>query len=115
MYHRIISNKYIHLLGTTIYLISGKSSYAVGRKNCDIVLEEDTSISRKHCTLYVVEKNQCNVATDTLTGICLLDENSKYGTYLRDKNEWKKIDTGSRQMLLHGSIIKFGVLENVWR
>nr|CAI5837633.1 unnamed protein product [Callosobruchus analis] len=37
--------------GAKIYLL--KNKYEVGRKNCDILIENDLSISRKHAVIEV--------------------------------------------------------------
>ncbi|XP_060905408.1 nibrin [Labrus mixtus] len=58
--------------GETYYLVSSKE-YVVGRKNCDIILTSDQSISRAHAHL---------TATDqTLT----LKDTSKYGTFVNSQ------------------------------
>ncbi|XP_029361110.1 nibrin [Echeneis naucrates] len=58
--------------GETHYLLASRE-YVVGRKNCDILLTNDQSISRAHAHL---------IATDqTLT----LKDNSKYGTFVNSQ------------------------------
>lgn len=42
-------------IGETHYLLSGKE-YVVGRKNCDIVLPSDQSISRAHAHFVVTDQ-----------------------------------------------------------
>lgn len=52
-----MSNHLLFFTGQTHYLHSGKE-YVVGRKNCDILLTNDQSISRAHAQL--VPNNQVN-------------------------------------------------------
>lgn len=52
-----MSNPLLFFTGQTHYLNSGKE-YVVGRKNCDILLTSDQSISRAHAQL--VPNNQVN-------------------------------------------------------
>ncbi|XP_020497593.3 nibrin [Labrus bergylta] len=58
--------------GETYYLVSSKE-YVVGRKNCDIILTSDQSISRAHAHL--------TAADQTLT----LKDTSKYGTFVNSQ------------------------------
>lgn len=98
-----------------LFLISSKNSYSIGRKNCDITLDGDLSISKKHCNIYVAEKDKCPFFTDTSTGVWIVDEESKYGTYVRGDGEWEKLNAGQEKKLNHGSIIKFGLIQSIWR
>ncbi|XP_017280594.1 nibrin [Kryptolebias marmoratus] len=59
--------------GETHYLLPGKE-YTVGRKNCDILLPNDQSISRVHAHLSAAEQ--------TLT----LKDSSKYGTFVNNQS-----------------------------
>lgn len=49
----------VFLPGETHYLLSSKE-YVVGRKNCDILLSNDQSISRAHAILTVTEQVRGN-------------------------------------------------------
>uniref|UniRef100_A0A3B4Z386 FHA domain-containing protein n=1 Tax=Stegastes partitus TaxID=144197 RepID=A0A3B4Z386_9TELE len=49
--------------GETYYLLSGKE-YVVGRKNCDILLPSDQSISRAHAQLTASNEVRKVVLTD---------------------------------------------------
>ncbi len=61
MFHCIVSlfadNKYGFLVG---------HEYSVGRKDCDILVESDMSISRKHATLKVTHEEANLVGTVTV-------------------------------------------------
>ncbi|XP_040900965.1 nibrin [Toxotes jaculatrix] len=77
--------------GETHYLLSSKE-YVVGRKNCDILLVNDQSISRAHA---------CLTATDqTLT----LKDTSKYGTFVNGQ----RVTENSPVNLKPGDNITFG-------
>lgn len=47
-------------LGPAVSLIAGKE-YVVGRKNCDILLSNDQSISRVHANITVTEQVKSNM------------------------------------------------------
>ncbi|KAM5313486.1 nibrin isoform 2-T2 [Glossophaga mutica] len=84
--------------------------YVVGRKNCDIVIEKDRSISRSHATL---------TAGFTATGlgqthqiaILTIKDNSKYGTFVNEE----KMQNGLSLTLQTGDRVTFGVFESKFR
>ncbi|KAL7886675.1 hypothetical protein AOLI_G00043960 [Acnodon oligacanthus] len=80
------------------YLLPGKE-YVVGRKNCDILLANDQSISREHAKLIVTEQ--------TVT----LKDSSKYGTFINDE----KLAAGSTKTLHGGDRVTFGVFQSKFR
>lgn len=71
--------------GETHYLLPSKQ-YVVGRKNCDVLLPNDQSISRAHANLTVTDQ--------ALT----LKDSSKYGTFVNNQrlseNEVKNLEPG---------------------
>ncbi|XP_041798126.1 nibrin [Chelmon rostratus] len=81
--------------GETHYLLSTKE-YVVGRKNCDIILSNDQSISRAHAQL---------TATDqTLT----LKDTSKYGTFVNSQ----RLTENTPVTLKSGDNLTFGVFDS---
>ncbi|XP_055843836.1 nibrin [Episyrphus balteatus] len=89
--------------GNKIYLLTGKQ-YTVGRVGSDIVLTDDTSISRSHALF--------QVTNDFLK---LQDKGSKYGTYHNEHIENKqKLTKGNLIDLKEGDRILFGALKNEW-
>uniref|UniRef100_A0A3Q3Q4A4 Nibrin n=1 Tax=Monopterus albus TaxID=43700 RepID=A0A3Q3Q4A4_MONAL len=84
--------------GKTNYLLASKE-YVVGRKNCDIVLPNDQSISRAHAHL---------TATDqTLT----LKDLSKYGTFVNSQ----RVTEHTPVNLKSGDYVTFGVFHSKFR
>ncbi|XP_062395134.1 nibrin [Sardina pilchardus] len=81
--------------GETIYLLPGKE-YVVGRKNCEILLGNDQSISRAHA--------QLSLNNQSLT----LKDSSKYGTFVNDV----QLTAGSVQTLKSGDRLTFGVYQS---
>ncbi|XP_016140897.1 nibrin-like isoform X1 [Sinocyclocheilus grahami] len=81
--------------GESIVLLPGQE-YVVGRKNCEILLSNDQSISRVHANLTVTEQ----AAT--------LKDSSKYGTFINGE----KLATGSTKILQTGDKITFGVFQS---
>nr|XP_046255698.1 nibrin isoform X2 [Scatophagus argus] len=80
--------------GETHYLLTSKE-FVVGRKNCDILLSNDQSISRAHAHL---------TATDQ---VLTLKDTSKYGTFV---NGQRLTDTPVH--LKSGDSVTFGVFES---
>uniref|UniRef100_A0A8D3CG12 Nibrin n=1 Tax=Scophthalmus maximus TaxID=52904 RepID=A0A8D3CG12_SCOMX len=81
--------------GETHYLVASKE-YVVGRKNCDILLANDQSISRAHAHL---------TATDqTLT----LKDTSKYGTFVNSQ----RLTENTSVNLKSGDIVTFGAFHS---
>ncbi|XP_054903415.1 nibrin [Poeciliopsis prolifica] len=79
--------------GETFYLLPGKE-YVVGRKNCDILLASDQSISRSHAQLAVADL--------TLT----LKDTSKYGTFVNSQQLTAPVELSS------GDNVVFGVFHS---
>ncbi|XP_051573803.1 nibrin-like [Myxocyprinus asiaticus] len=73
--------------------------YVVGRKNCEILLPNDQSISRVHAHLTVTEQ------------AITLKDCSKYGTFINDE----KLETGSTRTLQPGDRLTFGVFQSKFR
>ncbi|KAM6909660.1 nibrin [Xenentodon cancila] len=80
--------------GETHYLLPGKE-YIVGRKNCNILLPNDQSISRSHAQLYATDQ--------TLT----LKDTSKYGTFVNNQQL-----TAAPVTLTSGDNVTFGVFHS---
>ncbi|KAL1259424.1 hypothetical protein QQF64_010001 [Cirrhinus molitorella] len=81
--------------GESIVLLPGQE-YVVGRKNCEILLSNDQSISRVHASLTVTEQ------------AVTLKDSSKYGTFINEE----KLETGSTKILQTGDKITFGVFQS---
>ncbi|XP_027009189.2 nibrin [Tachysurus fulvidraco] len=81
-----------------ITLLDGKE-HVVGRKNCDILLPNDQSISRVHALITVTEQ------------AVTLKDCSKYGTFVNDK----RLETGSTKAVYAGDKLTFGVFQSKFR
>uniref|UniRef100_A0A8C2FB84 Nibrin n=1 Tax=Cyprinus carpio TaxID=7962 RepID=A0A8C2FB84_CYPCA len=79
----------------SIVLFAGQE-YVVGRKNCEILLSNDQSISRVHANLTVTQQ------------AVSLKDSSKYGTFINGE----KLETGSTKILQTGDKITFGVFQS---
>ncbi|XP_070574987.1 nibrin-like isoform X2 [Ptychodera flava] len=94
----------------TYYLAVGKD-HVVGRKDCDILIQNDQSISRKHSILSVSHPESNLPQPQTLPDLTLKDS-SKYGTFINGN----KAEVGSSIHLKHGDQIMFGCLKsNEWK
>ncbi|XP_028282109.1 nibrin [Parambassis ranga] len=83
----------LHPGGNTHYLLPSKE-YVVGRKNCDILLPDDQSISRAHASLTVTDQ--------TLT----LKDTSKYGTFVNNERLTVPLNLKS------GDNVTFGIFQS---
>nr|Q5I2W8.2 RecName: Full=Nibrin; AltName: Full=Nijmegen breakage syndrome protein 1 homolog [Danio rerio]AAI62723.1 Zgc:194152 [Danio rerio] len=81
--------------GESVILLAGQE-YVVGRKNCEILLTNDQSISRVHAVLTVTEQ------------AVTLKDSSKYGTFVNGE----KLESGSTKTLQTGYKITFGVFQS---
>ncbi|VEN57567.1 unnamed protein product [Callosobruchus maculatus] len=84
--------------GKKIYLL--KDKYEVGRKNCDFLIENDLSISRKHATIEV-ENNKVKIT----------DAASKYKSFLNGEEMTPNVAC----LLRCGDEIQFGVYNSKFR
>ncbi|KAL0985391.1 hypothetical protein UPYG_G00156290 [Umbra pygmaea] len=81
--------------GVTHYLLPGKE-YVVGRKNCEVILHNDQSVSRAHALLTVKDQ--------ALT----LKDSSKYGTFVNDE----RLSGDTPRTLKTGDRLTFGVFHS---
>ncbi|XP_058799141.1 nibrin-like [Phymastichus coffea] len=92
--------------GNIKYLKPNKT-VKVGRKDADIILENDSSISRAHALITVTLKEQVQTSEESST--CLIkDSNSKYGSFIvRNGSKLKVTKEGLE--LHHGDTLTFGL------
>jgi len=94
------------------HLLCGKV-YSVGRRDTDIIISNDSSVSRKHCSIQVMSlKQQCLVINDT----------SKYGTFCarnvdhgasKENLQFEKVE-GSAELNAN-DIVRVGVLKSMFQ
>lgn len=103
------------------YIIPEKREVTVGKSNSDLIITNDSSISRKHCVLHIALKDACpktSTPIRTRTGVWVVDSGSKYGTFLlneKDRDTFNQIPHNEPIVLQHGSMLRFGILQNLWR
>ncbi|KAM6214905.1 nibrin [Rhynchocyon petersi] len=93
----------------TYRLLTGVE-YIVGRKNCDILIDNDQSISRNHATLtanFPVDNSSQTYEIPVLT----IKDNSKYGTFVNEE----KMQSCISKTLKTGDRVTFGVFESKFR
>lgn len=91
-----------------VYNLFLKSQHTVARDNADLVLTDDTSLSRHHATINLAIK-------DKHIKIFVKDHNSKYGTYINDNIDKRKRITPETDVEIKvGDRIKFGLQFNIW-
>uniref|UniRef100_F6QHZ5 FHA domain-containing protein n=5 Tax=Ciona intestinalis TaxID=7719 RepID=F6QHZ5_CIOIN len=88
--------------------------YTFGRKDVDFIIANDSSVSRKHGTIKVIDEESSNEP-------CLLvSDSSKFGTF------YSKNETGNEQHLVfnkitgkvrlkHGDCLRIGVLKSIFK
>uniref|UniRef100_A0A8C3X0J0 Nibrin n=1 Tax=Catagonus wagneri TaxID=51154 RepID=A0A8C3X0J0_9CETA len=84
--------------------------YIVGRKNCDILIEDDQSISRNHAIL-TANFSATNLSQTDEIPILTIKDNSKYGTFVNEE----KMQNGFSQTLKTGDRVTFGVFASKFR
>jgi len=98
------------------YITPHKPEMTIGKNKADICLDNDSSISRKHCVLRLTEKSKCPAEVRTKTGLFVTDTDSKYGTYLQDSDgDFSKLTPNVSKVLQHGSFIRFGIINHIYR
>lgn len=101
--HKINKNHFIS--GKKIYILPIKDKYIVARNDGDLMLAGDQSISRQHAFIHI-----------NANGVAVEDTSSKYGTFINDDCEKNKpIPKNQVIQLKAGDIVRFGLLNNVWR
>ncbi|XP_022080338.1 nibrin-like [Acanthaster planci] len=92
------------------YLLEGQN-YSIGRKDCQILILNDSSVSRKHATLTVTHSD-ANLSKPEVKPVLTLIDSSKFGS-LRNGS---KVAIGSNTNLEDGDRIVFGAMNsNQWR
>ncbi|KAJ8288448.1 hypothetical protein COCON_G00011070 [Conger conger] len=92
--------------GESYYLLPGKQ-YVVGRKNCEILLQNDQSISRIHSHLAVSAQNSSQNEPIEFT----VKDGSKYGTFVNEE----RLANGTPKVLHSGDRLTFGVFHSKFR
>ncbi|KAJ8353942.1 hypothetical protein SKAU_G00215090 [Synaphobranchus kaupii] len=92
--------------GESYYLLPGKQ-YVVGRKNCEILLPNDQSISRVHAHLAVSAQNCKQNEPAEFT----VKDGSKYGTFVNEE----RLANTTAKVLHSGDRLTFGVFHNKFR
>ncbi|XP_038077247.1 nibrin-like [Patiria miniata] len=100
----------IRVPGDSFYLLEGQN-YTVGRKDCKILVLNDSSVSRKHATL-TVTYSDASLSKPEIKPVLTLIDSSKFGS-LRNGS---KMGIGSNTNLEDGDLIVFGAMNsNQWK
>ncbi|KGL98761.1 Nibrin, partial [Charadrius vociferus] len=94
--------------GEPYWLLSG-TEYVVGRKNCAILIHDDSSISRSHAVL-TVGRPETASSHSLSVPILTVTDTSKYGTFVNGSKL-----SGTSVSLQSGDRINFGVFESKFR
>ncbi|KAI1885490.1 hypothetical protein AGOR_G00204230 [Albula goreensis] len=92
--------------GGESYCLLPGAQYVVGRKNCDVLLQNDQSISRVHAQLTVTTRSSSQTAT-----VLTVKDSSKYGTFLNEE----RLTGDSPKVLQSGDRLTFGVFHSKFK
>ncbi|XP_073002230.1 nibrin homolog [Typha latifolia] len=101
------------LRGAQKYYIFSAGTYRVGRKDCDVVVQTDTSISRVHAEIIVDEMVSWDPSrtesVDFHSNVRIVDR-SKYGTSINKESgaEGSRMRKDQEVVLKHGDLVTFG-------
>ncbi|XP_006859321.1 PREDICTED: nibrin [Chrysochloris asiatica] len=84
--------------------------YVVGRKNCEILIDKDQSISRNHAML-TANFPETQLSQIDEIPILTIKDTSKYGTFINEE----KMQNHVSQTLKTGDRVTFGVFESKFR
>lgn len=90
------------------FIVLPGKDYVLGRRDCDIVIENDQSVSRKHAILTVAHP-EANVANVNKPASITLRDVSKFGTFVNNK-KFK-----GEKVLQSGDEVRFGTPKSVHR
>ncbi|XP_034936718.1 nibrin-like [Chelonus insularis] len=98
--------------GKTIELSENKIT-TVGRSNADILLTEDSSISRSHAKLEVKKQIAKSKSSIGSTQLIIADSKSKYGTYILKNNKEYRLEETSYSVSPKDQI-RFGLQHHIF-
>lgn len=105
--------------GVQKYYIFSKGSYKVGRKDCDVVVQTDTSISREHAEIVVDKMTSLDPSkSKSMTPSCVrIIDRSKFGTTINKDMASKATQLKKNQeiMLTDGDSVTFGTSNATFR
>lgn len=93
--------------GRKFVILPGKE-YVLGRRDCDIVIENDQSVSRKHASLQVIHP-ESNVTNLGKPAAIILKDLSKFGTFVNN------VKVKGEKVLRTGDEIRLGTPKSVHR
>ncbi|KAG2388679.1 hypothetical protein C9374_000118 [Naegleria lovaniensis] len=103
-----------------VYVIPNRS-YTVGRKRdeCEVFVDNDKSISRKHAVFSMEDVNVKQVLIQTqsdpiIRPVLSLTDHSKYGTFVLKNGNYEKIGENNKIEIVDVATIRFGVYESVY-
>ncbi|KAJ8411618.1 hypothetical protein AAFF_G00164260 [Aldrovandia affinis] len=92
--------------GESYYLLPD-AQYVVGRKNCEVLLQDDQSISRVHANLAVSARNSNQNEPPAFS----VKDSSKYGTFVNEE----RLTNDTPTVLKSGDRLTFGVFNSKFR
>ncbi|KAJ3682302.1 hypothetical protein LUZ60_014875 [Juncus effusus] len=98
--------------GTQKYYIFSAGTYQVGRKDCDVIVQTDTSISRVHAEILLDKMltwDPSNVGPTSQSHVRIVDQ-SKYGTFIKreSESESKRLKKDEGSEIRDGDLVTFG-------
>ncbi|XP_078162236.1 nijmegen breakage syndrome 1 [Carex rostrata] len=105
--------------GTQMYHIFSAGTYKIGRKDCDVIVQNDTLISRVHAEIIVdkiISWEPANTGPTCQSHVRILDR-SKYGTFVKrnEGSEATRLKKDEDVMLRDNDLITFGTSSATFR
>ncbi|XP_020695891.1 nijmegen breakage syndrome 1 protein isoform X1 [Dendrobium catenatum] len=100
------------LRGAQKYYILAPGTYKVGRKDCDIIVQMDPSVSRLHAEIVVdqmISSMILNAGSTKSNSHVRIRDSSKFGTFVKKELGPKaRLRQGEEATLIEGDIVTFG-------
>ncbi|KAF3787729.1 Nibrin [Nymphaea thermarum] len=95
-------------LGLPTYYFFSKGTYKIGRKDCDVIIEKDRTISRIHADM-IIDWDPLQIKLNGHSK-ALLTDHSKFGTFINNESGSKPIfSLPNKQVnLKDGDRVSFG-------
>lgn len=101
---KLVSERQAQGDAMVVYRFIVGKEYSLGRRDCDIIISDDMSISRKHVIIKILHQDE-NIAFPTKKSVMHIKDISKLGTILREEriSNGEERDVNDRDLLFFGT------------
>ncbi|KAJ8625237.1 hypothetical protein MRB53_033767 [Persea americana] len=105
--------------GAQKYYFFHRGTYKAGRRDCDVIIQNDKGVSRIHAELVVdamTSWDPLNISSSFLSDVRIIDK-SKYGTFINKEKGSKPLNEfpNKETTLKNGDLVSFGTGNAVFR